>query len=150
MKIPPKSMFVVQIVGTLISSSVYFGTGWWLLTSFPEKTWIKYINVPIILSGTGGMPAVKAVNYTCWLSVGIVFNLVVYNRYRGWWVRNNYILSAGLDAGVAFSAVVLFFTLQMKNINGPTWWGLEVSDHCPLATCPTAPGIQVEGCPVFQ
>jgi hypothetical protein len=27
---------------------------------------------------------------------------------------------------------------------------LEVSDHCPLATCPTAPGIQVEGCPVFQ
>jgi hypothetical protein len=117
---------------------------------FPEKTWIKYINVPIILSGTGGMPAVKAVNYMCWLSVGIVFNLVVYNRYRGWWVRHNYILSAGLDVGVAFSVVLLFFTLQMKNINGPTWWGLEVSDHCPLATCPTAPGIQVEGCPVFQ
>jgi len=61
-----------------------------------------------------------------------------------------YIISAGLDAGVALSAVLLFFTLQMKNINGPTWWGLEVSDYCPLATCPTALGIQVEGCPVFQ
>uniref|UniRef100_A0A166H0U4 Uncharacterized protein n=1 Tax=Daucus carota subsp. sativus TaxID=79200 RepID=A0A166H0U4_DAUCS len=28
------------------------------------------------------------------------------------------------------------------------WWGTEL-DHCPLATCPTAPGISVPGCPVF-
>jgi len=64
---------------------------WILSLKFPEKTWIKYINVPVILNGTGGMPAVKAVNYMCWLYVGITFNLVVYNRYRGWWVRHNYV-----------------------------------------------------------
>lgn len=219
MKIPPKSMFVVQLAGTVIASSVYFGTAWWLLTSvenicnpsrlpegspwtcpgddvfynasiiwgvvgpmrmfgrlglyskmnyffligllapvpvwilsrkFPEKKWIKLINVPIILGGTVGMPSAKAVNYMCWFAVGIFFNFVVYKRYKGWWVRHTYILSAGLDAGVAFLAILLYFTLQIKDINGPTWWGLEVSDHCPLATCPTAPGIQVEGCPVFQ
>ncbi|CAK7323351.1 unnamed protein product [Dovyalis caffra] len=219
MKIPPKSMFVVQLVGTLIASSVYFGTAWWLLTSvenicnpsklpegspwtcpgddvyynasiiwgvvgpmrmfghlglysnmnyffligllapvpvwmlsrkFPEKTWIKYINMPIILSGAGGLPLARTVNYMCWFAVGIFFNLFVYNRYKGWWARHNYILSAGLDAGVAFLAVLLYFTLQIKDINGPSWWGLELSDYCPLATCPTYPGIQVEGCPVFQ
>ncbi|PNS97153.1 hypothetical protein POPTR_016G004800v4 [Populus trichocarpa] len=219
MKIPPKSMFVVQLVGTVIASSVYFGTAWWLLTSvenicnpsrlpegspwtcpgddvfynasiiwgvvgplrmfgrlglyskmnyffligllapvpvwilsrmFPEKKWIKLINVPIIIGGTGGMPSARAVNYMCWFAVGIFFNFVVYKRYRGWWVRHNYILSAGLDAGVAFLAILLYFTLQIKDINGPTWWGLELSDHCPLATCPTAPGFQVEGCPVFH
>ncbi|KAL7213819.1 hypothetical protein ACSBR2_016367 [Camellia fascicularis] len=33
MKIPPKSMFVVQLVGTVIASSVYFGTSWWLLST---------------------------------------------------------------------------------------------------------------------
>ncbi|KAJ6298369.1 hypothetical protein OIU76_019511 [Salix suchowensis] len=33
MKIPPKSMFIVQLVGTIVSSTVYFGTAWWLLTS---------------------------------------------------------------------------------------------------------------------
>ncbi|KAJ6863926.1 oligopeptide transporter 1 isoform X1 [Populus alba x Populus x berolinensis] len=219
MKIPPKSMFVVQLAGTVIASSVYFGTAWWLLTSvenicnpsrlpegspwtcpgddvfynasiiwgvvgpmrmfgrlglyskmnyffligllapvpvwilsrkFPEKKWIKLINVPIILGGTVGMPSARAVNYMCWFAVGIFFNFVVYKRYKGWWVRHTYILSAGLDAGVAFLAILLYFTLQIKDINGPTWWGLELSDHCPLATCPTAPGIQVEGCPVFH
>ncbi|KAJ6751834.1 hypothetical protein OIU85_002268 [Salix viminalis] len=31
--IPPKSMFIVQLVGTIVSSTVYFGTAWWLLTS---------------------------------------------------------------------------------------------------------------------
>ncbi|KAJ6967554.1 oligopeptide transporter 1-like isoform X1 [Populus alba x Populus x berolinensis] len=219
MKIPPKSMFVVQLAGTVIASSVYFGTAWWLLTSvenicnpsrlpegspwtcpgddvfynasviwgvvgpmrmfgrlglyskmnyffligllapvpvwilsrkFPEKKWIKLINVPVILQGTGSMPSARAVNYMCWFAVGIFFNIVVYKRYKGWWVRHAYILSAGLDAGVAFLAILLYFTLQIKDINGPTWWGLELSDHCPLATCPTAPGIQVEGCPVFH
>lgn len=33
MKIPPRSMFVVQVAGTLVAASVYFGTAWWLLES---------------------------------------------------------------------------------------------------------------------
>nr|GMD88575.1 oligopeptide transporter 5-like [Ipomoea batatas] len=33
MKIPPRSMFMVQLVGTLISCCVHFGTSWWLLTT---------------------------------------------------------------------------------------------------------------------
>ncbi|KAL2468049.1 Oligopeptide transporter 1 [Forsythia ovata] len=33
MKVPPKSMFIVQLVETIVSSSVYFGTSWWLLTT---------------------------------------------------------------------------------------------------------------------
>ncbi|KAJ8770313.1 hypothetical protein K2173_013267 [Erythroxylum novogranatense] len=218
MKIPPKSMFIAQLVGTLIASTVYFGTAWWLLTSiphicdpsklpigspwtcpgddisynasiiwglvgplrifgrlgfyygmnyffliglfapfivwtfsrlFPKQQWIKLINVPIILSGTGGMPAAKAVNFVCWITVGLVFNFIVYRRYKGWWARYNYILSGGLDAGVAFMAILCYFTLQSKDILGPIWWGLKLSDHCTLASCPTAPGIEVKGCPVF-
>ncbi|CAL9082221.1 unnamed protein product, partial [Musa acuminata var. zebrina] len=31
MKIPPKSMFFAQLVGTIVASAVYFGTAWWLL-----------------------------------------------------------------------------------------------------------------------
>ncbi|KAF5943492.1 hypothetical protein HYC85_017569 [Camellia sinensis] len=33
MKSPPKSMFVVQLVGMVVASSVYFGTSWWLLNT---------------------------------------------------------------------------------------------------------------------
>ncbi|MED6219800.1 oligopeptide transporter [Stylosanthes scabra] len=33
MKIPPKFMFIAQLVGTIVASSVYFGTARWLLTT---------------------------------------------------------------------------------------------------------------------
>ncbi|OMP06990.1 Oligopeptide transporter OPT superfamily [Corchorus olitorius] len=218
MKIPPKSMFIAQLVGTMVASSFYFGTAWWLLSTiehicdpsllpagspwtcpgddvfhnasiiwgvvgplrmftkfgnypqlnwffligflapvpvwllsrkFPEKTWIKLIHMPMILGATQGMPPAKAVHYICWGTVGIFFNWYVYNRYKRWWAKHTYILSAALDAGLAFMGVLLYFTLQSKDIVGPEWWGLEASDHCPLAKCPTAPGIITKGCPVL-
>jgi hypothetical protein len=45
--------------------------------------------------------------------------------------------------------LLLYFSLQTYDILGPAWWGLEGDDHCPLAKCPTAPGIFAKGCPVF-
>ncbi|KAL3742363.1 hypothetical protein ACJRO7_017783 [Eucalyptus globulus] len=219
MKIPPKSMFIVQLVGTVVASSVYFGTAWWLLASvdnicdpsklpegspwtcpgydvfynasiiwgvvgplrmfgrlgvyakmnyfflfgilapvpvwilsrmFPEKKWIRLINMPIIISGAGNMLPATSVNYICWITVGVFFSIYVFRRYKSWWARHHYILSAGLDAGVAFMAILCYFTLQIKDINGMSWWGLELDDHCPLASCPTAPGIEVKDCPVFR
>ncbi|XP_057956720.1 oligopeptide transporter 5-like [Malania oleifera] len=218
MKIAPKSMFVVQLVGTVVASVVYFGTAWWLLATIPNicdssvlpegspwtcpgdevfydasiiwgvvgplrmfnkygvypemnwffligllapvpvwllslalpnQKWVKLINMPIILGATMMMPPARAVNYLMWGALGIFFNFYIYKRYKGWWARHNYILSAGLDAGIAFMAILVYFALQTNNINGPEWWGLATSDHCPLALCPTAPGIAIEGCPVF-
>lgn len=208
----------MQLVGTIIASSVYFGTAWWLLESveyicqpknlpegspwtcpgddvfynasiiwgvvgpmrmfgklglypgmnyfflfgllapipvyilsriYPEKHWIKLINMPILIGGAGAMPPARAVNYWCWITVGLVFNFVVYKRFKSWWARHNYILSAGLDAGVAFMAILVYFTLQVRDINGMKWWGLDLDDHCPLASCPTAPGVNVTNCPIF-
>ncbi|KAJ8629813.1 hypothetical protein MRB53_023136 [Persea americana] len=208
----------MQLVGTIVASSVYFVTAWWLLTTvknichpdllpdgspwtcpgddvfynasiiwgvigprrmfgrlglytkmnwfflvglllpllvwamsrmFPKAKWITLINMPIVFGATALMPPARAVNYLCWGAVGIFFNFVVYRRYKGWWAKHNYVLSAGLDAGVAFTAILSYFALQNKNILGVSWWGLDVEDHCPLAHCPTAPGIVVEGCPVF-
>ncbi|KAF2323848.1 hypothetical protein GH714_000818 [Hevea brasiliensis] len=219
MKIPPKSMFLVQFVGTIVASTVYFGTAWWLLTTvenicipellpdgspwtcpgddvfynasiiwgvigplrmfgklglysnmswlflvgllapvpiwllslkYPEKKWIRLIHMPIFLSATAGMPPARAVHYLTWGAVGIFFNFYVYRRYKAWWARHNYILSAALSAGVAFMGIILFFSLQAQNIYGPDWWGLDSTDHCPLAKCPTAPGIVVEGCPAVH
>ncbi|KAM3321504.1 oligopeptide transporter 7 [Capsicum chacoense] len=36
MKIPPRTMFMAQIVGTLIAGFVYLGTAWWLMESIPD------------------------------------------------------------------------------------------------------------------
>jgi hypothetical protein len=54
-----------------------------------------------------------------------------------------------LDSGIAFMGMLLYFSLQTYDSFGPTWWGLDVDDHCPLAKCPTAPGVVTKGCPVF-
>lgn len=122
---------------------------WFLSIKFPEKKWIKLINMPIIIGATGGMPPARSVNYITWGVVGIFFNFYVYKKFKGWWARHNYILSAALDAGVAFMGIVIYFTLQSKDIFGPTWWGLDNDDHCHLAKCPTAPGVVAKGCPVL-
>ncbi|XP_042492054.1 oligopeptide transporter 1-like isoform X4 [Macadamia integrifolia] len=219
MKIPPRSMFLVQMVGTLINNMITFGTAWWLLTTvdnicdvtqlpkgspwtcpgdnvfysasiiwgvvgplrmfgklgvyaklnwfflvglispvpiwwlsrkFPQHRWIELIHMPLIFYNAGSFPEVKAVNYWSWGIVGIFFNVYVYRWYRGWWARHNYVLSAALDAGVAFLALLVYFSLQMNGISGPDWWGAEEGDHCPLATCPTDPRIMVDGCPAVS
>ncbi|KAE9619663.1 putative oligopeptide transporter, OPT superfamily [Lupinus albus] len=217
MKIPPKSMFIAQLVGTIVASLVHFSTAWWLLTSiknicdesllpegspwtcpndavfynasiiwgvvgpqrmftkdgvypelnwffligalapvpvwllarkFPNHKWIELINMPIIFGGAGAIPPARSVNYIMWGIVGIFFNFYVYRKFKGWWARHTYILSAALDAGIAFTGVLLYFALQNYDIYGPQWWGLEADDHCPLAKCPTAPGVVSARCPV--
>ncbi|KAI4303564.1 hypothetical protein MLD38_039175 [Melastoma candidum] len=120
---------------------------WALSKIFPEKKWIRLINIPVISYGFAGMPPATPTNIASWLIAGTIFNYFVYKYHRRWWQKYNYVLSAALDAGTAFMGVLLFFTLQNQNHN-LKWWGTEI-DHCPLASCPTEPGIAVDGCPVF-
>ncbi|MCO5596992.1 hypothetical protein L7F22_051064 [Adiantum nelumboides] len=217
MKIPPRSMFMVQVIGTIVAGTVNMGVAWYLLTSihnicnsdalpesspwtcpgdtvffdasviwglvgprkifgdqglypvlnwfflggatasvtvwlchkaFPKIWWIPYINMPVLLGAIANMPPATSVNYLSWIIVGTVFNYFVFKYYKGWWKKYNYVLSAAMDAGVAFMAVAVYFSLQLPEAE-MRWWGTD-GDHCPLATCPTAPGIIKEGCPVFH
>ncbi|XP_078162563.1 oligopeptide transporter 4-like [Carex rostrata] len=216
MKIPPKSMFLVQFVGTIVAGTINISVAWWLLGSihnicqdnllpadspwtcpgdrvffdasviwglvgprrifgpqgnysalnwffiggaigpvivwlfhraFPSQSWIPLINLPVLIGATAYMPPATALNYNMWIAVGTVFNFFVYRYRKMWWKRYNYVLSAALDAGVAFMAVAIYFCLSIENVN-LNWWG-SAGEHCPLATCPTAKGIVVDGCPVF-
>ncbi|XP_002960906.2 oligopeptide transporter 4 [Selaginella moellendorffii] len=218
MKIPPRSMFTVQIVGTIIAATVNMGVAWWLLNgidnicdteklpasspwtcpsdrvffdasviwglvgpkrifgslgeysqlswffligilapipvwilsrALPKVEFLRYVNIPVILGATGYMPPATSVNYTTWITLGVVFNYFVYKYRKAWWKRYNYVLSAALDAGSAFMAVVLYFSLGLEDVS-LTWWGTSDRDHCPLAKCPTQPGIVVDGCPVYS
>ncbi|KAJ8526210.1 hypothetical protein K7X08_028687 [Anisodus acutangulus] len=120
---------------------------WVLSKIFPDKKWIALINIPVISYGFAGMPPATPTNIASWLITGMIFNYFVFKYRKEWWKKYNYVLSASLDAGTAFMGVLLFFALQNEGKN-LKWWGTEL-DHCPLATCPTAPGIIVKGCPVF-
>ncbi|KAF9611880.1 hypothetical protein IFM89_036663 [Coptis chinensis] len=216
MKIPPRSMFLVQIIGTMIAGTVNILVAWWLLTTipnicqhellppnspwtcpgdrvffdasvlwglvgpkrifgslgnygalnwfflggllgpvlvwllhmaFPKQSWIPLINLPILLGATANMPPATTLNYNAWVVVGTIFNFFIFRYRKQWWQRYNYVLSAALDAGVAFMGVFLYFSLSMqgKSLN---WWG-SAGEHCDLASCPTAKGVMVDGCPVY-
>ncbi|KAL5551532.1 hypothetical protein UlMin_001708 [Ulmus minor] len=213
MKIPPKTMFMAQIVGTLIAAIVYLGTAWWLMETIPdicedksslwtcpsdtvfydasvlwgligprrifgdlgtysavnwfflggaiapvlvwlaaraipEQEWIRLINMPVLIGATGSMPPATAVNYSTWILVGFLSGFVVYRYRPEWWRRHNYVLSGALDAGLAFMGVLLYFCLGLEDVS-LSWWGNDL-DGCSLASCPTAKGVVVEGCPVYN
>ena len=104
------------------------------------------IHMPVLLGSTSMMPPATAVNFTSWIIVGFLSGFVAYRYRPEWWKRYNYVLSGGLDAGTAFMTILLFLTLGSKNI-ALNWWGNNPEGY-PLATCPTAKGIVVKGCPV--
>lgn len=60
------------------------------------------------------------------LYVCFAFNHYIKRKYTAWWEKYNYILSSGLDAGVAFGGVIIFFAVQYKE-KDVNWWGNLVS-----------------------
>lgn len=119
---------------------------WGLCYAFPKQEWLKSVNMPVILGATGTMPPATTLNFNSWILVGTVFNFFIFRYRKRWWQRYNYVLSAALDAGLAFMGVALYFCLGIENVS-LNWWGSE-GEHCPLAICPTAKGVAVDGCPV--
>ncbi|KAF8406130.1 hypothetical protein HHK36_008210 [Tetracentron sinense] len=193
MKIPPRSMFLVQFIGTVVAGTINLRVAWWLLNSvtnicqddllpanspwtcpndrvffdasviwglvgpkqifgslgnyaatnwlflggalgpvlvwllhklFPKQSWIPLINLPVLLGAPCMMPPATSLNYSAWIFVGTIFNFFIFRYQKQWWQRYNYILSAALDAGVAFMAVVLYFSLSMEE-KGLSWWGTD-------------------------
>ncbi|GJV04567.1 oligopeptide transporter 4-like protein [Tanacetum coccineum] len=122
---------------------------WLCHKAFPSVSWIPLINFPVLLGATTYMPPAAAVNYNSWIFVGTIFNFFVFRYQKMWWKRYNYTLSAALDAGVAFMDILLYFTMGLEDITAH-WWGTDNPEHCDLATCPTAKGVNVTGCPTSQ
>jgi OPT family small oligopeptide transporter len=103
-----------------------------LLNKKYPHSWIRYVNFPVLLSGLGFIPPATAVNYVPWAIVGFIFNYYIRRRYFTWWTKYNYILSAGMDSGLAIGLLVIFFCLFFPN-NGTVgastiqvWWGNTV------------------------
>jgi OPT family oligopeptide transporter len=141
------------IVGGLLAPIPF----WLISKSFRSRNiqeYSKRVNMPVLLGAANQWPPAIAVSYTSWFLTGFIFNYCIFKYRQRWWQRYNYVLSAALDTGVAFAGPLIFFTLLYGNKSGPKWWGNpdQYIDHCPLAFCPTAPGINVTNqypfCPV--
>ncbi|KAB5593002.1 OPT oligopeptide transporter [Ceratobasidium theobromae] len=128
------------LIGAVLPIPLYF-----LARRYPHS-WFKYVNVPVVFTGTGNLPPASGINYSSWVMVGFIFQYWIRRRHFGWWSRYNYILSAALDSGVAVGTMLIFFCLQYPR-NGAIqlhWWGNDVSEHTAdgmgLAHLPLAKG----------
>ncbi|KAJ7260650.1 OPT oligopeptide transporter [Mycena rebaudengoi] len=197
MKIPPRTMFLCQIIATVIAGTTQLGVQAWMFTNIPDmcnrdiqetfwcpstqvfgtasiiwgvigparqfssgqiyyaltffflvgflcpvfawlatrkwpNSWLRYLNFPVIFSGTGLIPPANSNNYVPWAIVGFIFQYVIRRRHFAWWTKYNYVLSAALDSGVAVSAVLIFFCLQYPRDGAigkntiQAWWGNNV------------------------
>jgi len=96
-----------------------------LARKFPKSP-ARYLHAPIIFGGTSYIPPSTPLNYLSWGLVGYIFNRVIRNRHRGWWLTYNYITSAALDSGLALCTILIFFALLLPQVNLPNWWGNNV------------------------
>ncbi|KIJ45258.1 hypothetical protein M422DRAFT_207611 [Sphaerobolus stellatus SS14] len=109
------------IIGAVLPIPFYLAARRWPTSMF------KFINIPVIFSICTYIPPASGINVISWALVGFVFQSWIRKRHFRWWMRFNYILSAGLDAGVALGIVIIFFALQLpKGGINLDWWGNNV------------------------
>ena len=107
------------LIGALLPIPFYI-----LARRYPTSFW-RYVNIPVCFAGLAHLPPATGINYSSWAMVGAFFQWFMRRFHFRWWLRFNYILSAGLDIGVSVGAVIVFFALQFRNIN-LDWWGNSV------------------------
>ncbi|KAJ1956537.1 hypothetical protein EC988_001293 [Linderina pennispora] len=129
------------LIGFLLPIPIYFVYRW------KPQSWIRHVHIPVMMLGPGPYPPAPTSELPTWVAIGLVFNGII-KRYRNrWWRKFNYVLSAGLDSGVAIAALVIFFALQNQETHFPNWWGNPADgpvDQCPLAT------VAVQGALAYQ
>lgn len=62
---------------------------------------------------------------TTGLYVSFTFMYYIKSRYTSWWEKYNYVLAAAFSSAVAFSAVIIFFSVKYhpKSLD---WWGNNI------------------------
>ncbi|KAK9454020.1 OPT oligopeptide transporter protein-domain-containing protein [Dipodascopsis uninucleata] len=79
----------------------------------------------LVMAGFMSWAPYNLAYYTPGLYASSFFMYYIRRRYLAWWEKYNYVLSAALTAGVAFSAIIIFFSVQYEG-KTVSWWGNTV------------------------
>jgi hypothetical protein len=121
---------------------------WFYVRKWP-RSFLRNMNIPVILNGGFSIPPATGVNYSSFFIVGFVFQYLIRRRRFAWWskvrrsvksldlvdAQYNYILSVALDVGSALSALFIFLVLDLTNAK-IDWWGNNVYQKSALMTGP--------------
>ncbi|OAA62839.1 oligopeptide transporter protein [Niveomyces insectorum RCEF 264] len=92
---------------------------------FVPLSWLKHVHPSLIFNGFLYWAPLNLTYFTGGLYVSVAFMYYLRRYKMAWWEKYNYVLSAALTGGVAFSGIIIFFAVQYhpKSID---WWGVNV------------------------
>ncbi|KAK6454841.1 oligopeptide transporter protein [Scheffersomyces xylosifermentans] len=98
----------------------------WFKNNGP-KLLTRYFQPTVIIGGFLDYAPYNLSYFTGGLYLSYFFMYHVKRNYLLWWEKYNYILTSALSAGVAFSALLIFFAVQYHP-HPLVWWGNTVSE----------------------
>lgn len=95
-------------------------------TIFPFVGSLLWLNPVLIIQGIQHWAPSNMSYKTPGMILSFIFMYWLPRHRLAWWEKYNYVLSAALTAGVAVSALVMFFAVQYEP-KPLKWWGNKVS-----------------------
>ncbi|TWU75371.1 hypothetical protein ED733_000554 [Metarhizium rileyi] len=92
---------------------------------FTPISWLKHVHPSLVINGMLLWAPVNLTYFTGGLYVSFAFMFYLKRYKTAWWEKYNYVLSAGLTGGCAFSAIIIFFAVQYHP-QTLRWWGVDV------------------------
>lgn len=110
----------------------------WLYSRRRKQSILRKVNLPVIFGAMAWIPPATGLNFSVWALVCYIFNYRIKRNASAWWAKYTMTLSAGLDSGLAFGIVVVFFGFIYSGLaKGFSWWGTEVyKQGCDWQACP--------------
>ncbi|VVT57172.1 uncharacterized protein SAPINGB_P005570 [Magnusiomyces paraingens] len=99
----------------------------YLIHKYAPKNWtfLRRLDSLLIVLGFLNFAPYNLTYYTTAFYISLIFMNYIRKRYVLWFQKYTYVLSSGLSAGIALSAIIIFFSVQYhpKTLS---WWGNDV------------------------
>ena len=140
----PGRRYNLMLLGFPIGFALPF-VHYFLRKRYPKSEFLRQVHPVMLMAG----PAIWGPPYNLswfWPNVPVVWFSWQFLRkhYNGLWRKYNFVLAASFPAGIAISAVVIFFALEIPRGGlAITWWGNTVVEGgcgvgCPRLDLPEA------------
>ncbi|KAH6659271.1 OPT oligopeptide transporter [Truncatella angustata] len=108
---------------------------WGLVKKFPRSRWLRQVH-PVAIWYGGLNWAPYGFSYM-WPQVPVAWLSWIYikPRYLAFWSKYNFVLSAAFSAGIAISAIIMFFTVGWYGVEIEWWGNTQASVGCEGGGC---------------
>ncbi|KAI7266467.1 OPT-domain-containing protein [Hortaea werneckii] len=95
---------------------------------FTPVSWLKFVHPSLLINGNLSWAPKNLTYFTNGLYLSFAFMFYLRRYKTAWFEKYNYVISAALTGGVAFSAIIIFFAVEY-HAKSISWWGTDVVDQ---------------------